>query len=77
MSIRKIVSREPEVLAVDTHQASAVIGVDRRTLANWRSLGRGPRYVKLGEGASAPVLYRVADLEAWLEANLVGGGSND
>lgn len=32
-------------------------------LANWRSMGRGPRYIKLGPKA---VRYRPADVEAWL-----------
>ena len=37
-------TEQPEVLT--TEQAAALIGVDRRTLDNWRSLGRGPSYLK-------------------------------
>lgn len=52
--------------------AAAYIAVPLGTLANWRSEGRtnGPAYVKVG----AKVVYRVADLDAWLLANRVGGG---
>jgi len=32
-----------------------------RTLANWRTQGDGPAYVKIG----AKVLYRMADIESW------------
>ncbi len=34
-----------------------------RTLANWRALGTGPRYLKLGKRA---VRYRRADVEAFI-----------
>lgn len=32
-----------------------------KTLANWRSSGTGPAFVKVGR----QVLYRVRDVEAW------------
>ena len=32
-----------------------------RTLANWRTTGQGPKYVKVG----GRVLYRAADLDTW------------
>ena len=64
-------------LALSNTDTAAKIGVSRSTLDNWRSLGIGPPYVKITPGRAGRVLYRVSDLEAWLEANLVGGGSND
>ena len=42
-----------------------------RTLANWRNLGTGPKYTKLG----GRVMYRIADLEAWETANTVNSTS--
>ncbi len=43
-----------------------------RTLEQWRYLGRGPRYVKIGH----LVRYRLEDVEAeeerWLHANTAG-----
>ena len=41
--------------------------VSVRTLANWRSARRGPRYVKIGK----TVLYDEAELDAWDERNTV------
>ncbi len=49
-------------------QASAeYLGVCPRTLDNWRSQGRGPRYVRV----ERRIVYRVADLEAYLESRTV------
>lgn len=39
-----------------------------KTLANWRSNGEGPKYVKIG-GA---VLYPVAELETWERKRITG-----
>ena len=41
--------------------------ISTRTLANWRSLKQGPRYVKVGK----TVLYEESDLDAWDEKNTV------
>ena len=40
------------------------------TLANWRTYGRGPAYVRLGR----LVRYQVADLEEWIERRRVRTG---
>jgi predicted DNA-binding transcriptional regulator AlpA len=45
---------------------SALIGVDERTLAAWRTQRRGPDFVKLGRA----VFYRRADVTAWIELNI-------
>lgn len=45
---------------------SALIGVDERTLAVWRSQRRGPDFVKLGR----TVLYHRADIVTWMELNV-------
>ena len=37
------------------------------TLANWRSQGRGPEYIKYGR----KVLYPVSEMDKWLRLNLV------
>ncbi|MSQ03440.1 MAG: DNA-binding protein [Myxococcales bacterium] len=38
-----------------------------QTLRKWRLTGRGPPYIRLG-GPMGRVLYRRADLDAWLGA---------
>jgi hypothetical protein len=40
------------------------LGLKPDTLTTWRSLGRGPDFVKVGRA----VFYRRADLNAWLGA---------
>lgn len=41
-------------------------GLSPRTLEQWRWRGVGPRYLKLG----GRVVYRLADVEDWENANL-------
>lgn len=42
--------------------AAARLGLQRKTLDNWRSLGSGPPYYKLGNR----IVYDDADVDAWL-----------
>lgn len=54
---------------------AAMIGLSPRTIANWRSNGRGPKYLKLGPEPPAgkqdrrPVLYERAVAERWATAH--------
>ncbi len=41
--------------------------IHKGTLANWRSKGTGPQYIKL----NGRVLYRVSDIEAWERDHLI------
>lgn len=41
-----------------------------KTLANWRSLGIGPRYTKAG----GTIRYDWADVRAWLDSEAVAPG---
>lgn len=42
------------------------LGISERTLANWRSLGRGPRYGVL----STRVRYRETDVDAFVASHV-------
>lgn len=42
-----------------------------RTLANWRSQGKGPPFTKVG----GPILYPVDQLETWEQSNTVNSTS--
>lgn len=53
-------------LAFSTVDAAKLLGVSAKTLANWRYLGKGPTYIRLGNSPRAQVLYRYEDLDAWL-----------
>lgn len=46
--------------------AAAYIGVAPKTLANWRSAGKGPRYCKLGR----MIVYQRGDLDAYFEDHM-------
>ena len=43
------------------------LGVSPATLANWRSAGRGPAYLRIG----GRVVYPEKAIEQWLEAQLI------
>ena len=48
---------------LNREQAAAFLHVQPKTLANWASLGKGPKYRKPG---GRVVLYTRTDLEAWV-----------
>ena len=52
---------------LNTLQAAAYLGVKRGTLEVWRSLGKGPRYLKLG----SRVVYEIEDLDSFAAARVV------
>jgi len=60
MARRKLVGKK---------EAAAYLGLAEQTLANWRYLGKGPRYFRVGQ----LIKYDENDLDAWLEAGAVEG----
>ncbi|MFV0490178.1 MAG: helix-turn-helix transcriptional regulator [Vibrio fluvialis] len=55
-----------------TTEAADVLRLSNRTLERYRVTGGGPRYIKLGPGKRARVVYRQADLENWLNDGVFG-----
>ncbi len=51
---------------VNEAKAAAYLHIAQRTLQWWRVVGKGPRFVKIGR----LVRYRIADLDAFIEAGL-------
>ena len=51
---------------LSTADLGDLIDVDERTLAMWRSVKRGPDYVRLGRR----IFYRRPDVMAWIELNV-------
>lgn len=45
-------------------------GIHPRTLANWRSLGKGPSYIKMGERRS-PVRYPLSKVLKFEKENFI------
>lgn len=56
---------DDHVLSVKTIDAARLLGVSPGTMRNWRSAGTGPAYIPLSANT---VVYKVSDLEAWLDA---------
>ena len=44
-------------------EAAAYLRVVKGTLDHWRSIGTGPRFIKV---STRKILYDLADLDAWL-----------
>jgi hypothetical protein len=56
----------PSSPLISADAAASYVQLHERTLANYRVLGTGPRYVRVGRRA----FYRRADLDAWLDAHV-------
>lgn len=56
-------------------ETAALLRVSSRTLERMRVEGNGPRYLKVGPGKRARVLYRQADIETWLAKYSFGSTS--
>ena len=54
-----------------TLEAGEYLRLSRRTLEGMRLDGTGPRYFKAGPSKRAKVLYRLSDLDDWLNQGLV------
>ena len=57
---------------VDERGAATLLGIAPATLRNIRSQGRGPTYCRVGRR----VVYRVRDVDAYLENNAVDPEAN-
>lgn len=52
---------------VSAEDAAKIIKQQVTTLSTWRSMGKGPRYIKAGRA----VFYLRSDLRAWLATQMV------
>lgn len=48
-------------------EVANMIRMSERTLENMRLDGRGPPYMRLGQGGRAKVIYELSDVMAWLK----------
>ena len=46
-------------------------GMHEGSLKNWRSKGKGPPYVKIGEGYNTIIKYKLKDIEEYEERNTI------
>lgn len=53
-------------------QAAEYTGISRSQLAKLRHTGRGCTYIRIGDSPTKAIIrYRRADLDQWLEQNLI------
>ncbi len=71
--VRTEAPQTPMIL-VSERDAAAALGLQPRTLQEWRRRGEGPRHVRI---SSRCVRYRVRDLEEWAEERLRQSTSDD
>lgn len=55
-------------LLLTPEQTAERLGIAPRTMANWRVVGAGPPFVRVG----SRVRYTIADLETWVQTRTVG-----
>lgn len=63
----KPITPTPPKNLYDTPAAAKFLDLEPETLARWRLIRRGPRFVKIGKN----VRYRPSDLEAFLDQQTV------
>lgn len=56
----------PDLL--NEREAAGLLRLARHTLRDWRSEGRGPRFIRLGSGKRASIRYDLSDLQSFIEA---------
>lgn len=53
---------------IDDSAVAEKLSIPTKTLAQWRYLGKGPRYIKVGRH----VRYRPEDVETWIDQQTRG-----
>ena len=48
-------------------EVAARLRVSTDTLETWRAKRQGPKWIKLGTAKTAPIRYRVSDIEAFMK----------
>jgi predicted DNA-binding transcriptional regulator AlpA len=59
-----------------TPQAAARLGLNSKTLAQWRWRGCGPKFYRIGDGRHAAIRYRPSDLEAYIASRVATSTSD-
>ena len=63
------------LMFLTTIEVAERLRISRRTLERMRVDGTGPRYIKVGPGKKSRVLYREADVVAWIDQYQFGSTS--
>lgn len=60
-----------ELKLIPARDAAELMGVSVQRLADWRSRGIGPRYVKSSDSQNAKILYPYKAIMGWIEEHTV------
>ena len=66
-----VVTQTSDLLTID--QVAQRLGLPKQTLAQWRYLGRGPAFIKLGPKS---VRYAASDVDTWLDSQRTTPSTN-
>ena len=58
---------KPDSKLMTPYQVAMKLGVSTRRLANWRKMGKGPNYIKLGDTPQSQVRYLPEDVEQYIK----------
>jgi len=50
-----------------TAEAAQLLKCREQTLRKQRMQGRGPRFIRMGDGPNARVCYRMSDIRTWID----------
>lgn len=64
---RKLSTELEGLRHMDEYEVATLIGFAVASLRNWRSMARGPNYVKMGRS----VRYRLKDVLDWMDSHRV------
>jgi len=53
-------------------EVADMLRMSERTLETWRTDKKGPKYMRLGHGGRAKVIYNLEDVKAWLKTQEKG-----
>ncbi len=60
------IESHPQLL-YNTEQAAALLGLNVKTLRQYRQEGRGPRFIRIAPGKRTRAFYKYEDLVAWVD----------
>jgi hypothetical protein len=66
-----------DAATLTTAGLAARLGLRSQTLRRWRLRGCGPRFIRLGNGRSGRVLYRLSDITGWMDAHAFNSTSEE
>lgn len=51
-------------------ETATFLGLQPTTLEIWRTRGKGPKFIKLGNSKQSPIRYLESEVIAWLESRV-------